>query len=60
MPAPLDDADTAALLEQFHAVQLHIGSEQARVSPAGVAISAGDRARELDVKVAPTIILFSA
>ena len=57
---PLDDADTARLLGRFHAVQLDMWSEQTLISPAGVATNVRDWARELDVKFAPTIILFSA
>lgn len=56
----ISDPETSAIIESFHAVQLDMWADEALVTPTGSRSSARDWARELDVKYAPTIILFSS
>lgn len=56
----LSDPDTAAIIGSFHAVQLDMWSDEALTTPAGLRSTAREWARELNVKYAPTIVLFSA
>ena len=55
----LSDPDTSRIIESFHAVQLDMWADEALVTPTGSRTIARDWARELDVKYAPTIVLFS-
>jgi thioredoxin-related protein len=57
---PLQNAETEALLKSFYVAQLDMWSDEPVVTPAGERISARAWARALDVKYAPTMVLFSA
>jgi len=52
--------DTRAIIGSFHAIQVNMWSDEALITPTGSRSTAREWARELDVKYAPTIILFSA
>jgi thioredoxin-related protein len=55
----LQHPESAALLASFHAVQLDMWSAEPLVTPAGGRTTARDWAGALDVKYAPTVVLFS-
>ncbi len=54
----LTDADTRAVVERFRTVQLDMWSDTPVVTPAGQSTTAVEWAKALDVKYAPTIVLF--
>lgn len=54
----LPDQATRALLRRFDAVQLNMWSSDPVVTPQGQRMTAREWARALDVKYAPTIVLF--
>ena len=55
----LRDAEIRRLAGQFHAVQLDMWSDTALTTPDGRKTTARDWARALDVKYAPTIVVFN-
>lgn len=55
----LADPETSTTLQDFHAVQLDMWSEQTLVTPTGSQTTAREWAGELGVRYAPTIVLFS-
>ena len=55
----VNDPQTLALLEQFEAVQLDVGSETPVITPTGRRISAADWAAELGFFYAPTLVFFN-
>lgn len=55
----LRDPETALLMESFHAVQLDMWSAEPLVTPEGASTTARDWAGTLEVRYAPTIVLFS-
>ncbi len=56
----LPDADTRKLIAQFDAVQLDMWSDTPLTTPEGKGSTARNWAKQLDVKYAPTIVLFNA
>jgi len=54
----LKDKDIGASLKKFHVVQLDMWSQTPVTSPDGMRTNARDWARTLDVKYAPTIVVF--
>ncbi len=54
----LSAVDTRAILRSFHCVQLDMWSTTPLVTPAGGKTTARDWAAELEVKYAPTLVLF--
>jgi thioredoxin-related protein len=56
----LSDPETHKLIASFHAVQLDMWSEQPVVPPSGRPTTARAWAEALDVRYAPTIVLFSS
>ncbi len=54
----LTDPETRTIVTAFHSVQLDMWSKTPLVTPSGEHTTARDWARELDVKYAPTIVLF--
>lgn len=55
---PLTNADTRRIAGELHSIQLDMWSDEAIVTPDGRQLSVRDWARELDVKYAPSIVLF--
>jgi thioredoxin-related protein len=55
----LGEPETGALLESFYAVQLDMWSDEPLVTPSGARMSAREWAGALDVRYAPTIIVFT-
>lgn len=55
----LSDEETRRLVEKFYAVQLDMWSDTALTTPDGRKTTARDWARALDVKYAPTIVVFN-
>lgn len=55
---PLSDPDTRKIAADLHSIQLDMWSDEPIVTPDGRQLSAREWARELDVKYAPTIVLF--
>jgi len=55
----LRDKDVRASVHQFHAVQLDMWSQTPVTTPDGSKTNARDWARALDVKYAPTIVVFN-
>ena len=56
----LPDPDTRALIKQFDAIQLDMWSNTPVVTPQGKHLTAREWAKALDIKYAPTIVLFNA
>lgn len=56
----LSDPDTRALLKRFDAVQLDMWSNTPVITPQGKSTTARTWAKTLDVKYAPTIVVFDA
>jgi thioredoxin-related protein len=54
----LSEPSTRAMAEKFRCVQLDMWSNEKVTTPAGVALTAREWAKQLDVKYAPTIVLF--
>ncbi len=54
----LSDPETLKIIEQFDVVQLDMWSDTAVVTPQGESTTASEWARELDIKFAPSIVLF--
>ena len=55
----LPDANIRALLAKYHAIQLDMWAKTPVVTPAGRKTTAREWARELDIKFAPSIVLFN-
>jgi thioredoxin-related protein len=55
----LSEPETRDLLESFHAVQLDMWSDEPLVTPDGTRMNAREWAGALDVRYAPTIVVFS-
>lgn len=56
----LQDKDTLALINQYHAVQLDMWSDEPVLTPDGKKLTARDWAGELGIQYAPTIVLFDS
>ena len=56
----LPEPETRALIKQFHAIQLDMWSNTPVVTPQGKHLTAREWAKALDIKYAPTIVLFNA
>ena len=56
----LQDKDTLALINQYHAVQLDMWSNETVLTPNGKKLTARDWAGELGIQYAPTIVLFDS
>jgi thioredoxin-related protein len=56
----ISDPETSVIIGSFHAVQLDMWADDVLVTPTGSRTSAREWARELEVKYAPTIVLFSS
>ena len=56
----LPEQETRALIKQFHAIQLDMWSNTPVVTPQGKHLTAREWAKALDIKYAPTIVLFNA
>ena len=56
----LPEQETRALIKQFHAIQLDMWSNTPVVTPQGKHLTARQWAKALDIKYAPTIVLFNA
>jgi thioredoxin-related protein len=56
----LPEPDTRALIKQFHAIQLDMWSHTPVVTPQGKHLTAREWAKALDIKYAPTVVLFDA
>ena len=56
----LQDKDTLALIDRYHAVQLDMWSDDAIVTPTGKQKTAREWAADLGIQYAPTIVLFDA
>jgi thioredoxin-related protein len=56
----LTDPETIALISPFDAVQLDMWSDTALVTPSGEKSTARDWAAQLQIRYAPTIVLFAA
>jgi thioredoxin-related protein len=54
------DPETKALVDTFYAAQLDMWSDEPLVTPDGKRMTAREWARQLNVKYAPTLVLFSA
>lgn len=55
---PLTNPDTRRIAAELHSIQLDMWSDEAVVTPDGRQLSVRDWARELDVKYAPSIVVF--
>ena len=55
----LPDSETRQLIAQFETIQLDMWSDTPIITPAGKASTARNWAKQLDVKYAPTIVLFN-
>ncbi len=56
----LKDPETVAAVSPFHAIQLDMWSDHALVTPASEETTARSWAEQLQIRYAPTIVLFSA
>jgi len=56
----LSDAEIRKSLGRYHAIQLDMWSRTAVTTPSGARTTARDWARSLDVKYAPTVVVFDA